>query len=51
MELLHRCDLRAQGRQAFAEALTQMLESSALEMGGRARHRSAANSERDGRRD
>src|SRR5262249_2978193 len=47
---LHRCDLRAQGRQAFAEALTQMLESSALEMRRRARHRSAANSERDGRR-
>ena len=47
---LHRCDLCAQSRQAFAEALTQMLESSAVEMGRRARHRCAANTERDGRR-
>src|SRR3974390_3677934 len=44
---LHRCDLSPQSRQAFAEASTQMLESSALEMRRRARHRCAANSDRD----
>ena len=47
---LHRRKLCAQGRQAFAEALTQMLKSSGVEMRRRPRHRCAANPERDGRR-
>src|SRR4029077_7953471 len=47
---LHRCELCAQSRQAFTEALTQMLETSAFEMRGRARHRRAANAKRDRRR-
>jgi hypothetical protein len=44
---LHCRELRAQSWQAFAEALTQMLEASAVEMGGRVRHCRTANTKRN----
>ena len=39
---LHRRKLRAKRRQALAEGLAQMLETSALEMGRGPRHRGPA---------